>query len=269
MTWSADVSAARERREPAVLITQIARRGHAPREAGAKMLVTADAIHGTIGGGNLEQTAVVRARELLAEGSVTPELLGLKLNDKVRTEHSRQCCGGEVTILLEPLPVPPAIAIFGLGHVGIELARILSRQDCELYLTDSRPEQLTQLDSLQPAEATIHARHSLLGEEVIAALPTGSHVLIMTHDHAEDAHLCDAALRHPGLASIGLIGSTAKWQRFRRLLIGDGHDPAAVDRISCPIGLPQLHGKQPATIAVSIAADLLTHTRTAQSGVPS
>ncbi|SDT03709.1 xanthine dehydrogenase accessory protein XdhC [Microlunatus soli] len=261
MTWLSDVAKARERRQPAVLVTQIARRGHAPREAGAKMLVTADDVRGTIGGGNLEQTAVVRARELIRDRAATPELLGLRLNDKVRTEHGRQCCGGEVTILLEPLPVPLAIAIFGLGHVGIELARILSRQDCDLYLTDSRPEQLDQLDMLQPAEATIHARQRLLGEQVLSELPADSHVLIMTHDHAEDAHLCDAALRRTDLASIGMIGSVAKWSRIRSALIADGHPPALVETIRCPIGLTELPGKSPAMIAVSVAAELLLQTQ--------
>ena len=52
-------------------------------------------------------------------------LLGL-VSDKVRTDHGRQCCGGEVTLVLEPLPVVPAVAVFGMGHVGLELARILA-----------------------------------------------------------------------------------------------------------------------------------------------
>lgn len=257
MTWIADLVDLRQRRRAAMLITQIAGRGHAPREAGVKMLVTVDEVRGTIGGGNLEMTAITRARELLDQRSTTPESLVLRLNDKVRTEHGRQCCGGEVTILFEPMPVPPAVAIFGLGNVGIEIARILSRLDLDLYLTDSRPEHLDQLTALQPSEATIHARHSMLGEQVMAGLPEGCHVLIMTHDHAEDTHLCDAALRHPRLESIGLIGSTAKWSRIREALLAEGHDPAVVDNISCPIGLPDLPGKHPGVIAVSVAADLL------------
>lgn len=261
MTWIEDIRDLRQRRQAAVLITQIGCRGHAPREPGVKMVVTAAEIRGTIGGGNLEMTAITRARQLLAQRSTTPEMLDLRLNDKVRTEHARQCCGGEVTILFEPMPVPPAVAIFGVGHVGLELARILSRLDLDLYLTDSRPEQLSQLGVLEPSEATIHARHSMIGEQVMAGLPDGCHVLIMTHDHAEDAHLCDAALHHGRLASIGLIGSTAKWRRIRERLIADGRDPAAVDGISCPIGLIDLPGKHPGIIAISVAADLVQRFR--------
>jgi xanthine dehydrogenase accessory factor len=82
-------------------------------------------------------------------------------------------------------------------------------------------------------------------------------VLIMTHDHAEDAALCDAALRCGHLGSIGLIGSAVKWGRFARKLAAEGHDEAALARITTPIGLPEITGKAPAVIAVSVAADLL------------
>jgi xanthine dehydrogenase accessory factor len=79
----------------------------------------------------------------------------------------------------------------------------------------------------------------------------------MTHDHAEDAALIDAALRTDHLASIGLIGSSAKWTRFRKKLLGDGHEPDVLERVTTPIGLPELTGKDPATIAVGVAAALL------------
>ncbi len=62
------------------------------------------------------------------------------LSDKAPYRHGVQCCGGgEVGLLLEPLPVVPAVAVFGIGHVGLELARILARHDLDLHLVDSRP----------------------------------------------------------------------------------------------------------------------------------
>jgi xanthine dehydrogenase accessory factor len=79
----------------------------------------------------------------------------------------------------------------------------------------------------------------------------------MTHDHAEDAALCDAVLRGGVLGSIGLIGSAGKWARFQRMLAESGHDRSTIDRIRTPIGLAEITGKEPATIAVSVAADLL------------
>lgn len=258
--WLSALERLRSRREAGVLVTLATVRGHSPRAAGAKMVVSADRTWGSIGGGNLEAVAVDRARELLARHSSEPTTFTTNLSDKAPVEHGVQCCGGEVSVLLDPLPVLPAVAIFGVGHVGLELARILARHELDLHLIDSRPEQLRD-DTLAPladAIARIHSHHvPVLPELVLAELPAGTHVLVMTHDHAEDAALIDAALRTDHLASIGLIGSSAKWTRFRKKLLDDGHSPAALERVTTPIGLPELTGKDPATIAVGIAAALL------------
>ena len=267
MGWLDAVERLRRDRLPGVLVTLVAVRGHAPREAGAKMVVGAESTWGSIGGGNLEATAVDRARAILASGTVEPEQVSLSLSHKARTEHGRQCCGGEVTFLLEPLAVVPSVAVFGIGHVGLELARILARHDLDLYLVDSRAEQLTaeRLAPLEDAVARIEVHHAVLPELVLAGVPRGTHVLVMTHDHAEDAALCDAALRCDHLGTIGLIGSSAKAARFRQNLAADGHAPEVVARVHTPIGLPDLRGKEPATIAVGVAAALL---RTIESEAP-
>lgn len=260
-TWIDAVSRLRSRREPGVLVTVTAVRGHAPRKAGAKMVVSAEQTWGSVGGGNLEAVAVDRARALLAARPGEPETFTSELSDKAPYQRGVQCCGGEVSVLLEPLPVAAAIAIFGVGHVGLELARILARHDLDLHLVDSRPGQLSasRLAVLADAVARIHVHEvPVLPEIVLGELPPGAHVLIMTHDHAEDAALCDAVLRRGEFGSIGLIGSPAKQARFRRRLAGEGgHDAGAIDRIKTPIGLPGLDGKEPAVIAVSVAADLL------------
>jgi xanthine dehydrogenase accessory factor len=260
-TWIDAVAGLRSRRTPGVLVTLAAVRGHAPRKAGAKMVVSQARTWGSIGGGNLEAVAVERARRMIEDGAAEPEAIDAALSDKAPYQHGVQCCGGEVSVLLEPLPAVPAVAIFGVGHVGLELARILARHDLDLHLVDSRAEQLSdeRLAVLADAVARVRVHQvSVLPEIVLGDLPPGTHVLIMTHDHAEDAALCDAVLREGDFGSIGLIGSPAKWARFRhRLAAEGGHDAATIARIKTPIGLPDLDGKEPAVIAVSVAADLL------------
>ena len=272
MHWHAAVELLRRERRAGVLVTVTAVRGHAPREPGAKLVVAraVPASHaasgsapvqtwGTIGGGNLEETALDRAAELLDAPPGPPESLTLQLTERARTEHGRQCCGGDVTLLFEHLPVLPAVAVFGAGHVGLELARILSRQELELHVVDSRADRVdaARLAFLDDGPADLHPHHAPLPELVLGEVPPGTHVLVMTHDHAEDFALCDTALRCEHLASIGLIGSAAKWRRFQRALTVEGHDAAAIARIQCPIGRPELVGKDPATIALGVAADLL------------
>ena len=280
MDWVDALQRLRGSRTPAVLVTVAVVRGHAPRNGGAKMVVSSDAAFGSVGGGNLEQTALHRARELLARGSSgEPELLTLTLSDKAVTDYGVQCCGGEVTMLLEPVPVVPAVAVFGLGHVGLELARILARHPIELTLVDSRAEMLTPerlgrsggsggpggsgtagrggSGPLGDSVATVIVRHLPVPEAALLDLPMGAHVLVMTHDHVEDLAIVEAALGIPGVGSIGLIGSRSKWARFQKQLREAGHDDAALARVTTPIGIPGIRSKDPAAIAVSVAARIM------------
>ncbi len=259
MDWIAAITQLRREGVFGVLVTVTAVRGHAPRDAGAKMVVAADHAWGTIGGGNLEECAVERARELIDQGATRAEQMTSRLNAHERAKHGQQCCGGEVELLLEPLPPRPTVAIFGVGHVGFELARILSRLEVQLHLVDSRSEQMDELRlaSVTDGLADVTAHRVLLGEAVLEQLPAGSHVLIMTHDHAEDYALCDAVVRRGDLGTVGLIGSAAKWSRFRSLLLAEGHSDSAIAAISCPIGDPSVAGKEPAVIAIGVAAALL------------
>lgn len=264
MRWHSALGELRARRDSAVLVTVTDARGHAPRAAGAKMVVSPTQVYDSIGGGNLEATAVQRARTMIEGGVGEPESITLALSDRAPAEHGVQCCGGEVTLLLEPMPVPPSIAVFGMGHVGWEIAHLLSRHSVQARLIDSRAGQLDEarLHDLQRhgARADLSLEHAPVPELALGTLPRGTHVLIMTHDHAEDLALCDAALRADHLGSIGLIGSSAKWSRFRTKLAGEGHSPADLARIVTPIGLPQVPGKEPEMVALSVCADLLART---------
>lgn len=249
----------------AVLATIVTVRGHSPRDVGAKMAVSAETTYGSIGGGNMEATVIDSAREMLTQHERAngdyPHVRTLEfgLNEHARNHHGTQCCGGVVEVLLEHVPAPPVIAVFGLGHVGEEIARILSRHDANVHLTDTRADILSPqtIEGLTSGHANVALHNPPAPEIVLDALPPGAHVLILTHDHAEDLTLCDAALRHGRLGSIGVIGSRAKWLRFRKKLLELGHGEAAVETIHSPIGVQDITGKHPAVIAVSVAADLL------------
>ena len=53
---------------PVVHVTVFATQGSAPREPGAWMLVSANEVQGTVGGGRVEHEAIATAREMLAQG---------------------------------------------------------------------------------------------------------------------------------------------------------------------------------------------------------
>jgi xanthine dehydrogenase accessory factor len=84
-------------RGPAVLVTVAIVEGSGPREPGAKMLVGAAHLDGTVGGGHLELRAVGIARDMLAAGAarrIERFALGPSLG---------QCCGGVVHLAFELL----------------------------------------------------------------------------------------------------------------------------------------------------------------------
>jgi xanthine dehydrogenase accessory factor len=260
MNWLESLTHLNETRTPFVMVTLLSVRGHAPREAGAKMLVTEEKVFDTIGGGNLEQTAIELARDFLNKNVTQPVQHTIRLTDKAETQYGVQCCGGEVTLLLEPVITSrPTVAIFGVGHVGLALAKILSLLPIELWLIDSRADMLTseRLKSLQLEQAKLHIQHLPILDTIVQDLPKGSHVVIMTHDHAEDLFVLEMALRRKDLGFIGLIGSEAKWANFKQKLLAQGFTEQDLALVTTPIGIPEIKSKHPEMIAIATAAQIV------------
>ncbi len=141
--------------------------------------------------------------------------------------------------------------IFGGGHVGRALAASLAPlPDFDVSIIDISADRLP--DPMPNGAQPILADTP---EALLAHAPKGGQHFIMTHCHTLDLKLCHGLLQQ-GADRIGLIGSATKWARFRKRLLELGHGPAAIARITCPIGDPEL-GKHPQAIAVSVAADLL------------
>ena len=139
--------------------------------------------------------------------------------------HGVQCCGGEVTLLLEPVNLTrPSIAIFGAGHVGRALVQVLGMLPLELFLVDSRAAQLEVSPVL---EATLHKLHAEIPETVLETLPRGTHLLVMTHDHAEDIAILDTALRQEALALSALSAAARSGRTFSENFEKQGHSETA------------------------------------------
>jgi xanthine dehydrogenase accessory factor len=243
---------------PFVAVTVAEARGHTPRGAGSKMLVSADDVVGSVGGGSLERSAVLTARRMLVDGTREPLLQRTRL-DRSSGEHGVQCCGGEVSLLLEPVRTDrPVVAVFGAGHVARALAQVLAVLPLDVRLVDSRPDELALVTTGRVGAADVSVVDAPVPDVVARDLPADAHVLVMTHDHAEDLAVLDVCLRRDDLGFVGLIGSASKWRTFTAQLTALGHDEATLARVTTPIGLPGVPGKSPAAIAVATAAQLLT-----------
>jgi len=222
-------------------------RGSAPRDAGTRMWVSATEVRGTIGGGNLEYTALKIAREMLLSGETLRERR-FALGDSLG-----QCCGGSVTLRFTTMEAAPSTAspefhvvLFGAGHVGKEVARILERLPCRLTWIDPRPEVFP---------ASVNAKVVIEEEPawMVDEAPAGAFYLVMTHSHALDLEIVERVLKRNDFAFLGLIGSETKAAKFRLRL---QQKNISSERLTCPIGLLKA-GKHPAEVAVSAVAQLL------------
>ncbi|MCM2473073.1 xanthine dehydrogenase accessory protein XdhC [Rhizobium sp. CG5] len=248
---------------PAVLLVEVAvAKGSTPRDAGTMMLVAADAMWGTIGGGQLEFMAIDHARALLS-GRPLPLTLDVPLGPEIG-----QCCGGRTQLRFAPVdPVLaetlrqrlrqeqdayPHVLVFGAGHVGRALAQALAPLPLQATMIETRNQPVPDLP---PA---IALRHVAMPEVEVAHLSPGNAVVIMTHDHALDFLIARQALARGDLAYVGMIGSATKRASFAHWLQRDGGDPSLIDRLVLPIGGSTVRDKRPAVIAALVAAELLT-----------
>lgn len=116
MTQVSWIAAIGSSAEPCVLVTVARVQGSTPREAGTKMVVFADRLEATIGGGNLELKAIERARRMLADVAGPAVCLErLTLGPSLG-----QCCGGAATLVLERIGLPRPDWV---GRVADTLAR--------------------------------------------------------------------------------------------------------------------------------------------------
>jgi xanthine dehydrogenase accessory factor len=232
------------------------------------MLVTSQSVNGTIGGGHLEWQALARARARLQQGAPAPEDISVALGPSLG-----QCCGGSLTLRHSTLDAqtlarwaatPPRfqLQLFGAGHVGRAIVRALHGIDADVRWIDTREEALdpATVESLRDASGSLQLEtvwSDPITEEVHHAVP-GQFFLVLTHSHALDLALTEHILRRADFGFFGLIGSATKRAQFERRLRDKGFSQAALDRITCPIGLPDISGKEPAVIAVSVVAQLLS-----------
>ena len=259
----------------AIVVEVVAARGSAPREAGTRMLVDADRAAGTIGGGHLELKAIAQAREMLRTGELAPHAERFALGPALG-----QCCGGAVALAYRALDVqalahwreaPPLfhLQLYGAGHVGRAIATLLATLDASVDWIDEREQEF-------PAATTLgtpwppHIRRVCVDavDAEVRLAPPGAFYLVLTHDHDLDLRITEAILKRGDFGYLGLIGSKTKRQRFVHRFEQRGIEPQAIARLTCPIGVDGIAGKQPEIIAAAVLAQLLQRAGAATAARP-
>lgn len=247
--------------EEVALVTIVSSNGSTPQRVGAKMLVYADGrTVGTIGGGCYEHDALGKAREALR--SRKPITAKYDLNDDF-AEETGLVCGGQMTVFIEPLESPPALYVFGAGHVGYYLARIASEAGFELHVVDDRAAFANRDRFPFASSVVVEDIPTWLAR---ATLPASAYAVVVTRGHRHDLEALEA-LAARDLRYLGLIGSRAKVARiYDQLLIEGRATLEQLSRVHAPIGL-DIGAVTPQEIAVSIVAELVAIRRGKASAI--
>ncbi len=148
---------------------------------------------------------------------------------------------------------PPAfcLSVYGAGHVGQALVRLLAPLAIRLRWCDARAELLA--DAPAGVECVVEDDP----HEAVMKAPAGSSHVVLTHDHALDLALSEAILTRGDFHWFGLIGSQSKRTRFRQELARRGVTPGQIARMQTPIGVAGIRDKAPQAIAIAVAAQIL------------
>ena len=240
-----------------VMATVIGTKGSSPRESASKMVITAEHSFDTIGGGQLEYAVCQKARAML-EANEGPSH---RLENFPLAAKTNQCCGGAVSVLLEYFPEPAAkITIFGMGHVATTLVNVLGEMQAKIRWVDSRTSLVQDKKTSDlPSNVTPLVYDSML--EHVEVMTANEIALVMTHDHALDYQLVEALLDRKDCRFIGLIGSQTKAMRFKKRLASASFSKAEIDSVHSPVGIPEVAGKKPFEIAISIAGQIIQLTQ--------
>ena len=247
--WITLLAEFKEKHIPVAFITVTKCLGSTPCVVGSRMLVTKDKqIHGTIGGGKLEFKAIDEAIIALQENRIIESSYTLG-------PEFEQCCGGKVVFIIEPMHQSPELFLFGAGHIGIEICKLLVDTPFKVNLIDSREDWFSNLEL--DASITTHQTSETDFKTFNDAVKWGSnsYVLVLTHNHAIDFDIIAMALKNE-TKFLGLIGSKTKKVRFNNMLIKEMDIPEGMTNVVCPIGL-DIGGDTPKEIAISVVAQLL------------
>ena len=231
------------------MATVLERHGSAPGTPGQKLYFANDGTCiGTIGGGAIERAALEALVTMARDRDKRHEVREFKLGPELG-----MCCGGRVTVLLEPIEGLVPCLIIGGGHVATAVAPLLAKNGFAITVVDAR--------DAWAEEGRIPGVTCVVGEfdEVGRTIDPSGVCLVMTHDHVLDQRAIEWALKR-GFAYVGGIGSRAKAERTRQRLEAKGFSEEDRARVRMPLGIA-IGARLPEEIAVSVTAEMIAWRR--------
>ena len=249
LNWIEELKSFKDKREAVALVTVTKCLGSTPCVVSSRMIVTKERkIYGTIGGGKIEFLVIEEAIKALDEHRV------IEMSYTLGPEFE-QCCGGQVELIIEPMNQSPQLFLFGAGHIGVEISRLLIDTPFEVHLMDSRENWISDLNLDKRIKLKAVNQNDFKSFTDAVQWGKNCYILVLTHDHALDFDIIAMALQNE-TKYIGLIGSKTKRVRFHNRLVKDLKLKDGMNNVICPIGL-EIGGNAPKEIAISVVAQLI------------
>lgn len=237
-----------------VLITVVDKSGEGPTTPGSKLIVTNDNIIGTIGGGNLENIAIEKAKELLKNFSKKTCIIKYDLNNNNHNNYHEtgMVCGGYVTLYYEKLTKTSNIFIFGAGHIGKALGYHLKPFNFNITIIDERPEMFKDFHDFN--NKIIDNYKNIIPK---IKLNENDFILIATHSHSIDFMILDQIFHNNvKVKYLGVVASKNKSSEFINEL-NKKYKNINYSNIYMPVGL-NIAKITPHEIALSIISEMLS-----------
>ena len=242
----------------AVIVTVTEKEGMGPADVSKKMLVTQDGeAVGTVGGGAIEYFAREKCKEVLkTRQSFTEKYV---LSDKeVKVDDGSvvlpMACGGKVTLFYEFVGPKQYVYIFGAGHCGAALAKLLKPLGFYTVIIDERDYVIEQLDDSADEKVV----DDFAGYIQKHPIPDGRYIVVSTPSHTHDFDVLNKIFEL-GIKPkyFGMLCSKKKIADYLEQLYKIHGKDIDLDNFYSPIGL-QTGGDSPEEVAISIAGEILS-----------
>lgn len=161
---------------------------------------------------------------------------------------------GEVEVLLEYLPPPRKLVVFGGGHDAQPLVSLAKQQGWHVAVVDSRS-HFARRERFPDADEVLNLKFEQPYD--FEALIANAAVVVMSHSYSQDCHWLEQALRHQP-AYIGQLGPRSRTERLLDEMGPASRSLPAYARLHYPMGL-DIGGDAPESVALSVLAEITAY----------
>ena len=248
----------RKQGKDVVIVTVTEKEGMGPADVGKKMLVSENNVaFGTVGGGAIEFYAREKCKEVLKTRQSFTEKYYL-IDREVKVDDGSvvlpMACGGKATLFYEFLGPKQYVYIFGAGHCGAALARVMKPLGFFTTIIDERDFVINALDD----SADVKVNEGFVEYIEKHGIPDDRYIVVCTPSHTNDYNVLNKILELKIKPKyFGMLCSKKKIADYLQRAFDVYGKDIDLSNFYSPIGL-QTGGDSPEEVAISIAGEILS-----------